>query len=222
MAAILICGLGGIAAALNHEAVLNVVSATQEGGADVLTVTVVLFLWYFASQLVIAPSGTITLIMGGVVLGPLAGVLYFVAMLMAGAILHTLARPGYREVERLVRRLVKGRSLRSFTYAMMRQSRRSPISTTAALRLLPIVPSAGCALLAAAAGSDLRGFILGTVATGWIRPLAFAAFAEEVRRSLQAPSFQPEALIFNPVLLITVFFLVTPFIILFAATRRTR
>jgi hypothetical protein len=74
----------------------------------------------------------------------------------------------------------------------------------------------------AAAGASLRGVMLGTVATGWIRPLAFSAFAEEVRRSIQAPTFELEALIFNPVVLITVLCLVTPFVILFVTTRNAR
>jgi uncharacterized membrane protein YdjX (TVP38/TMEM64 family) len=43
------------------------------------------------------------------------------------------------------------------------------------LRLTPVIPNAPACMIAAAAGIDLRAFMIGSVLAGWVRPLYFAS-----------------------------------------------
>lgn len=43
---------------------------------------------------------------------------------------------------------------------------------TSLLRLLPFLPSAAAAMLAGAMGISSRSFVLGSLASGWVRPFA--------------------------------------------------
>lgn len=167
----------------------------------------------------LAPSGTISIVLGGMAIGPLAGVLYFTAMLIAGVIVYSLARPAPGQAERLIRRFAPGRNARRYGRLALRRMRRRPIAATAALRLVPVVPSAGCALILAGAGISLRGLILGTLAAGWVRPLAFAVFSAEVWRSIQSGTFSLEALAGNPAVWISAFCIAAPVAIILISNK---
>lgn len=162
-AALGLCAIGGLVAALFHQTVMDAALSMQPGLRGVAITAAILFLWFLGSQLVLAPSGTISIVLGGVAVGPLAGVLYFAAMLTAGAAVQRLARPVPGQAERLIRHFAPGRPARRFARTALRRMRRAPIAATAALRLVPVAPSAACALTLAAAGVSHRSLTVGTL-----------------------------------------------------------
>ena len=219
LAALALCVLGGAAAAVFHESVLDAALSTEPGSTGLAITAAILFAWFLGSQLVLAPSGTVSVVLGGVALGPLAGVLYFIAMVIAGVAVHSLARPAPREAERLVQRFAPGRFWRRHAYGAVRRIRHAPIQSTAALRLLPVAPSAACALIVTLAGASLKGMVAGTLATGWVRPLGFAIFGDQIWRVLQQPEISAAALITSPALWISLASL-AGFVVLLQTARR--
>lgn len=220
--AVALCAAGGLAAAIFHEAVLDTALSSERTGGGVVVTAVILFSWYLGSQLVLAPSGTISVILGALVIGPSAGLLYFIAMVFAGAAVHLLAQSGPGEAERLIRKLLPQRSWRRLARRSLRRIRQAPIAATAALRLVPVLPSAGCALTLAAAGTPVRSAVLGTLAAGWVRPLAFAVFSDQIWRAIQSPTVSAGTIAANPAVWISVLCILAPLAIVFVSDRLAR
>lgn len=214
--------VGGVAAALFNKSIQDAALSADAGSRGLLLSAAILFIWYLGSQMVLAPSGTISVVIGGMIIGPLAGVLYYIAMLGAGVAVHMLARPEPGQSERLIRTLAPRHAWRRFARRTLQRVRRAPLAATAALRLVPILPSAGCALALTAAGAPLRSVMLGTLAAGWVRPVSFAVFSHEVWLALQSRSLSPEALAVNPILWISGFCLVAPAAIVLASEKLVR
>lgn len=142
--------------------------------ANALLALLVLALWSFVSQLAAVPSGTLTMLAGGFLLGWPSAVAYFAAMVIAGQVVHAGARHGLNEpalrwIDRMHQRWPTA-DIAAWTEA----ARREGIIVSAALRSLPFLPSAGGALVAGGLGVTGRDFLLGTLLAGWIRPLSFA------------------------------------------------
>jgi len=134
------------------------------------------FVWCFLCLCLVVPAGSLTMLAGGYVLGYLAAPVFFVAMLAASFLVHLAS--GFPILERLHARAAnKGGNapVRRYIANFLQRTQARPILLTAVLRLVPIFPSAVIAFLARQMGVNSRDQILGTLATGWIRPLAYAA-----------------------------------------------
>jgi uncharacterized membrane protein YdjX (TVP38/TMEM64 family) len=145
---------------------------------------VIVCLWFLGSQLVPAPAGTISIIFAATILGVSAGVFYFLAMCATAPIVHqcTLQHPLW--ASRLLTRAIRRPRAAALARLLIVRIRRRPVQIVMALRLLPILPSAGCALLTGLAGLSWRSLLVGTLATGWIRPVLVAFSVELVQQSL--------------------------------------
>lgn len=132
----------------------------------------VLALWSFVIQLAPAPSGTLTMLAAGFLLGWPAALTYFAAMAVSGQLVHAGVRAGLGDApERWIGMLQK-RWPRSDMRQWSAAARREGVVVTAALRSLPFLPSAGAAIAAAGLGVSSRAFLQGTLLAGWIRPFA--------------------------------------------------
>ncbi len=147
---------------------------------------VIVCLWFLGSQLVPAPAGTISIIFAATILGVSAGVIYFLAMCATAPIVHqcTLQHPVW--ASRLLTRAIRRPRAAALARLLIVRIRRRPVQIVMALRLLPILPSAGCALLTGLAALSWRSLLVGTLATGWIRPVLVAFSVELVQRSLNS------------------------------------
>ncbi|WP_339744295.1 VTT domain-containing protein [uncultured Maricaulis sp.] len=152
-----------------------------------LTLVLLVALYFLVSQLIIVPLGTVSLMLAGAFVGWWSGLIYFAAMLVAGAVLFGFARAHPRRARRFVWRFVSGAARRAAT-RLLRHIQNDTLTATAALRLFPVMPSAGCTLLVGACGGDFRGFMVGTGLTGWIRPLAFAILGAQLGQLVANPA----------------------------------
>lgn len=214
------CLAGGILFALSGETIIqSVIADTETDGFALATALAILFFYFFASQLVMAPSGTISILLTGAVFGIGAGIVYFIAMIAACAVVHVMGRLDTRSARRLVCKVVRVRSLRGFVLGLMSRIRTAPIASTAAIRLVPVVPSAGCALLVAAAGASLGAALLGTLATGWVRPIVIAAFSDQVWRAIESGERGVTVLVSNPLVWISLVCAALSALVIFAIGR---
>lgn len=213
--------LGGAAVFLFHERVTEHLAASPEDWTAFALFALGAFAWFFLSQLVIAPSGTVSIILVAAVIGWPAGALYFLAMIIAGQIVHRLARLDPGAAARTLGRAAKRRRTRAALRLAGRRAQAHPILTVAALRLVPIFPSAGCALLAGAAGLSGQALFRGTIATGWFRPLAIALFAGEIANEARS-GFDISQLASNPIIWIGLGGAILPAVAAFWIARRSR
>lgn len=160
----LIAGPGAVLQALEHGVAW--IRAHQGAALAVLGV------WAFVSQIAPMPSGTLTMLAAGYLFGWPAALVYFAAMAASGQLVHAGVGAGLGDApERWVETLQK-RWPRSDLSAWTAAARREGVAVTAALRSLPFLPSAAAAIAAAGLGVSSRALLLGTLLTGWIRPLA--------------------------------------------------
>jgi uncharacterized membrane protein YdjX (TVP38/TMEM64 family) len=128
--------------------------------------------WALVANCLVVPAGTLSMIVGGALLGTIIPTLIWsVAQLMTAPLLYALTRRGMGSVPMLrnpqVARLVA-------------LARTNGMQATALLRLLPVMPNAPATMMAATAGIDLRTFFIGSVLTGWVRPAYFAGLGATV------------------------------------------
>jgi uncharacterized membrane protein YdjX (TVP38/TMEM64 family) len=152
-----------------------------------LVLLLLVTLYFLVSQLIILPLGTVSLMLAGAFIGWWTGLIYFAAMLLAGAALFGFARAHPRQARRFVWRFVRGGARRAAT-RLLRHIQDHTLTATAALRLFPVMPSAGCTLLIGACGGRFGGFMAGTALTGWIRPLAFAVLGAQLGQLVADPA----------------------------------
>lgn len=128
----------------------------------------ILLCWSFLLFLTVMPLGTLTILMAGFLLGPAAGGVQFVALVLSSAILYKL---GSESDPAAVNR-------RFAAYPVLAKVRDKSVRggkwVSAGLRLVPVVPSAVASLMASFLGITWRDFMIGTIAAGWVRPVAFA------------------------------------------------
>ncbi len=151
-------------------------------------------LWWLAgffvvavlTQLLVVPSGSVLLVAAGFVFGaPLAAGLYAAAQMLTAWPVFAISRRAIQQRSqsfwsRHVERVSTQSVLRS-----LEALRRDSFFATITLRLTPVIPSAVACVLAAMAGLSRRGFLLGTLASCWIRPLFFASAGASVRAAGQ-------------------------------------
>ncbi len=147
-------------------------------GAHPVLTYAVFALGSFLIQLVFAPAGVFILLAAGYLLGWPAGLVWYATSLPAGFVVFTGARRGFGSWNPPPR-------WRSFdTAKLARAAREEGVALVAAMRLLPMLPSAAAPMLAAGLGVTQRDLALGTVLTGWIIPIAVAV-AGSAMNSLQ-------------------------------------
>jgi uncharacterized membrane protein YdjX (TVP38/TMEM64 family) len=179
--ALLFASAAAIGAALiwlNGQSVVGLLRQTSTWGhAHRIELAVLYALVSFLSLCIVVPTGSLTMTAGGYILGYVAGPIFFVAMLGASALVH--AASGYPLVARMLARTLEQRGSKArialYTEKLMRRTEMRPILLTAMLRLVPVLPSAAVAFVARQLGVSARDQLLGTMATGWIRPMAYAA-----------------------------------------------
>ncbi|WP_158291285.1 VTT domain-containing protein [Marinicauda pacifica] len=192
----------GLAAALNREALLVLLAAPETEGRALVVFTLVAGAWFFASQLVLAPFGTVSVIATSAVIGWQAGLLYFAAMVLAGMIVYVISWQTPGRASRTLAQFIRDRRRQAFLRLLSRRARRRPVLMTAVLRLVPVLPSAGCAMVTGLSGFSLRALLLGTLATGWVRPVLFAVFGDQIATAARE-GFAWTSLLANPALWIS-------------------
>ncbi|MGP1276139.1 MAG: VTT domain-containing protein [Caulobacterales bacterium] len=163
----------------------------------------VLAVYFLISQLVIIPSGTLSLILAGVAFGPVTGLIYYAAMLLACPPVHAFGRLHPERADAFLERHVRSDNQRARVRRILSRVRAAPIALTAALRLVPVLPSAGSALLAGAAGISMKAALTGTLAAGWIRPVAIALAGDQIWRLMREADAGLSILRASPLLWIT-------------------
>lgn len=133
---------------------------------------------FFLSQLVAIPSGTVLLILSGTLLGWWMGIVFHIAMLAAAVPVFLVARSHPQQALGLAERWLPERFWHAHARGLLAGCQHHAALTTMALRLLPVVPSAGCSLVVAAMGGRFAGFMTGTLLAGWVRPVAFATLGQ--------------------------------------------
>jgi len=129
----------------------------------------ILFGWSFGLFLTVMPLGTVTIILFGFLLGPAAGLVQFVALILSSMILYELGRGS--DEETVNRRLEEYPALSRIGRVAAGHGKWA----TVILRLVPIVPSAVASLTASFFAISRWDFLIGTLVAGWVRPVAFAA-----------------------------------------------
>lgn len=154
--------------------------------ANYLTALVVFLLLSFVLQLLVLPTGTITMLTGGFIFGaPVAAGLYYVAQIFAAPLVFGAARLGFgrfadEKLDLLVRRDKSGRLA-----AILDIARSEGVLAAIALRLAPVITSPVVPILAATAGIELRSLMMGSVLASWIRPLFWASVGATVHSVAQ-------------------------------------
>jgi uncharacterized membrane protein YdjX (TVP38/TMEM64 family) len=145
------------------------------------------FVWFFVSQLVILPSGTLSILMTGALFGWWVGLLYYVAMFLSGQLLHLLARQDRGAARQALARALPEKLRHGVLWRLMERAERRGIATTVMLRLLPIAPSAICPLIVGSIGGASGRLAVGTLLSGWARPVSIALVGQAAGHALLAP-----------------------------------
>lgn len=134
----------------------------------------ILLLFFMLTQLLVLPSGTAILLITGAILGPVSGMLYFLAMIVVTPITFLMAKTHPEKAQRALRRWASHPRFRAILASGLDSMQAKPVIGTGMLRLLPVLPSAPAVLIAAAFGLSLRGILIGTALFGFIRPMAIS------------------------------------------------
>lgn len=126
----------------------------------------ILFLVSLGIFLTLMPLGSATVMAAGFLLGPMAGLVQFAALMLASTILYEIARE--QDHEALAHRLKDFPRL----HRIGRFARDRGMAFAIASRLLPVVPSAAASLAGAYFCISRRDYYLGTLLSGWVRPVA--------------------------------------------------
>jgi uncharacterized membrane protein YdjX (TVP38/TMEM64 family) len=118
--------------------------------------------------LTVLPLGTATILIAGYLLGPVAGLAQYFAVILTSVILFEVGRE--RDPEEIKRQLAAYPALSRLFETVGSRG----LWVSCLLRLVPVVPSAVASLCASFIGLRRRDFILGTVLAGWVRPIGFA------------------------------------------------
>jgi uncharacterized membrane protein YdjX (TVP38/TMEM64 family) len=128
--------------------------------------------WALVANCLVVPAGTLSMIVGGALLGTaLPTLIWSLAQLITAPLLYALTKRGVGTVPMLQTAQVA---------QLVALAQTNGLQTTALLRLLPIMPNAAATMIAATAGIELRTFFLGSLLTGWVRPAYFAGLGAAV------------------------------------------
>jgi uncharacterized membrane protein YdjX (TVP38/TMEM64 family) len=135
-------------------------------------VAVVFAAWALVANCLVVPAGTLSMIIGGALLGTMVPTLIWsVAQLMTAPVLYALTKRGVGTVPMLQNAQVA---------RLVTLARTNGLQVTAMLRLLPIMPNAAATMIAATAGIGFRTFLTGSLLTGWVRPAYFAGLGAAI------------------------------------------
>jgi uncharacterized membrane protein YdjX (TVP38/TMEM64 family) len=173
LAAASVVASGWIIAAGGGPALLHAAQATLARLNESPRTIIALFAaWALVANCLVVPAGTLSMIVGGALLGTvLPTLIWSVAQLITAPLLYALTKRGVGPVPMLQNARV---------VQLMTLARANGFQVTALLRLLPIMPNAAATMIAATAGISLRTFLLGSVLTGWVRPAYFAGLGAAV------------------------------------------
>lgn len=163
---------------LSPHAVLATLERASELVREHYVLSCIVFaLWSFLSLLLVVPTGTLSVIAGGWLLGGIPAAAIYVAMVFPATIVLMRVAAGMRRgwlANAVAARLPKRLAL------LPSAVETEGVATVAAMRLNPVVPNAVLCVMAPALGISLRQVLIGTVLTGWVRPVLFATAAELV------------------------------------------
>jgi uncharacterized membrane protein YdjX (TVP38/TMEM64 family) len=168
-----LCASGVIISAGGGPALLLIVRETLAALSDrPVLIAVVFAAWALVANCLVVPAGTLSMIIGGALLGTvLPTLIWSVGQLLSAPLLYALTKRGVGTVP----------MLRNVQVAqLVKLAQTNGLQVTALLRLLPIMPNAAATMIAATAGIDLRTFLVGSVLTGWVRPAYFAGLGAAV------------------------------------------
>jgi uncharacterized membrane protein YdjX (TVP38/TMEM64 family) len=137
--------------------------------------------WALVANCLVVPAGSLSLVVGGALLGAVVPTsIWAAAQLLTAPVLYNLTLSTVRGsaladlAQRYLNRApVQAAALTGFAAA-------NGVLATALLRLLPIMPNAPAAIIAATSGVPLRSFVLGSLLAGWVRPLYFATLGAAI------------------------------------------
>ena len=171
LVALLLLSIGASAMLLNQDAA-SIVTRVQGIVGDSPVIALALFaLLSLVSQLLIVPSGSLLLMMGGFLLGALPAALIYalIQIITTGPVIWLGQRGGVARAEAQL-------EAASPLLAHLADSlRAAPFSLSLVLRLTPVIPSAVGCLLSVLFGIPRTTFILVTALVCWVRPLFFAS-----------------------------------------------
>ncbi len=176
VAALTLAGLG--AAAVIGPTELAERLLALRGQVDPLIGFSVLLLFTFVLFVSVLPFGSITVLVAGAVLGPGAGWVVFAALIASGVFLFELSSPDLQQ--KAVAEVIRHRRVAKWVSRL----RHHGTLTVGVLRVAPVVPAAICSLAAAGLGIARRKFIIGTLAFGWIRPVALGVIGAQTDAAL--------------------------------------
>lgn len=142
------------------EVALGLLSWVEEARACPLALGVALFLFWTALFFTAVPLGSATVMTAGFFFGPLTGFLQAASQLTSSIILYRLYPKPTESI------LTEPRT--------MTLARDHPISIVAAIRLVPILPSAISVIAYRELCISLRHMVIGTLYVGWMRPVSLA------------------------------------------------
>lgn len=133
-----------------------------------IIIGLVLFIWSCVLFTTFVPLGTVTVLIGGYLLGVTAGFIQFGSLCVSSMFLysifdrtkHTHMIEDYTQNQRVLRLFsaVDGH----------------PVVTVSLLRVIPVIPSAACVFISQIMRISFRDMMTATLVSGWIRPVFFA------------------------------------------------
>jgi uncharacterized membrane protein YdjX (TVP38/TMEM64 family) len=176
---------GAIASAGGGTALLAMIRETLvELAKRPLLMTGLFAAWALVSNCLVMPSGSLSMVVGGVLLGTAAPTLIWTAaQVLTAPLLFHLTLSGARGVGTtkfadLAQRYLQRVPRYAATLTKFGQS--DGVLATILLRVMPVMPSAPAAMIAASIGVKLRSFLFGSVLAGWIRPLYCASLGAAI------------------------------------------
>jgi uncharacterized membrane protein YdjX (TVP38/TMEM64 family) len=139
-------------------------------------VAIVFAVWALVANCLVVPAGTLSVIVGGALLGPFtATLIWTLGQLATAPLLYRLTREGLGPVQldSVAQRWLGWLGPQAANLKALAAV--NGLQATALLRLMPVMPSAPATIIAAVAGIELRTFLAGSVLFGWMRSFYFAS-----------------------------------------------
>nr|WP_197501659.1 VTT domain-containing protein [Hyphomonas sp. Mor2] len=173
--------LGAAFFVLGPEQIVAYIEAASDWVEANLILSLLLFIiWAFVSQLVISPTGALTLLIGGYLLGGLAGIAYYAMTFVSGLVVYDGVRRGGSSWT--LPDQVRGLSIEK----LKRAARQEGLGLVATMRVIPFFPPPLVAIASGSLEISRRDFMIGTLTTAWIVPLIVSLFGSTMGSILDA------------------------------------
>ena len=167
--------------ALGPQQIVEYIEAASDWVENHILLSLAIFLiWAFVSQLLIAPTGALTLLIGGYLLGGSAGLAYYVMTFLSGLVVYDGVQRGGSSWA--LPDQVRGLSIEKLKKA----ARQEGLGLVATMRVLPFFPPPLVAMVSGSLEISRRDFIIGTLTTAWIVPLIVALVGSTMGSILDA------------------------------------